>query len=311
MRKVLSATLKYCREKNLPKYDKKNHTGFLRFLLVRRSQTTGELLVYLVTSSQMDHDFSDWAEALRNLDLEGAYAGIFHALDDSMGDALKIDKATALFGQDFFYEELLGLKFKVTAFSFFQTNTPGAEVLYDVVRKYVSGKAPILYDLYSGTGTIGQVLSPVAEKVYGIELIPEAVRAARENAALNGIENCEFIAGDVLEKLAEIPEKPDYIVLDPPREGINPKALTQIIEYGVGEMVSCKASSFKRDMAVLREHGFRVKRWCLVDLFPQTMHIETVCLLSNRKPDARVKIDVDLEDYYRIKDEQKKNKASE
>ena len=152
----------------------------------------------------------------------------------------------------------------------------------DVVRKYVSGKAPILYDLYSGTGTIGQVLSPVAEKVYGIELIPEAVRAARENAALNGIENCEFIAGDVLEKLAEIPEKPDYIVLDPPREGINPKALTQIIEYGVGEMVyiSCKASSFKRDMAVLREHGFRVKRWCLVDLFPQTMHIETIVLLQ-------------------------------
>ena len=250
---------------------------------VLNSQTTGELLVYLVTSSQMDHDFSDWAEALRNLDLEGTYAGIFHALDDSMGDALKIDRATALFGQDFFYEELLGLKFKVTAFSFFQTNTPGAEVLYDVVRKYVSGKAPILYDLYSGTGTIGQVLSPVAEKVYGIELIPEAVRAARENAALNGIENCEFIAGDVLEKLAEIPEKPDYIVLDPPREGINPKALAQIIEYGVGEMVyiSCKASSFKRDMAVLREHGFRVKRWCLVDLFPQTMHVETVCLLTH------------------------------
>ena len=273
VRKVLSATLKYCREKNLPKYDKKNHTGFLRFLLVRRSQTTGELLVYLVTSSQMDHDFSDWAEALRNLDLEGAYAGIFHALDDSMGDALKIDKATALFGQDFFYEELLGLKFKVTAFSFFQTNTPGAEVLYDVVRKYVSGKAPILYDLYSGTGTIGQVLS------------------------LNGIENCEFIAGDVLEKLAEIPEKPDYIVLDPPREGINPKALTQIIEYGVGEMVyiSCKASSFKRDMAVLREHGFRVKRWCLVDLFPQTMHVETVVLLSREKVDGHINIDLDVE----------------
>ena len=298
VRKVLSATLKYCREKNLPKYDKKNHTGFLRFLLVRRSQTTGELLVYLVTSSQMDHDFSDWAEALRNLDLEGAYAGIFHALDDSMGDALKIDKATALFGQDFFYEELLGLKFKVTAFSFFQTNTPGAEVLYDVVRKYVSGKAPILYDLYSGTGTIGQVLSPVAEKVYGIELIPEAVRAARENAALNGIENCEFIAGDVLEKLAEIPEKPDYIVLDPPREGINPKALAQIIEYGVGEMVyiSCKASSFKRDMAVLREHGFRVRRWCLVDLFPQTMHVETVVLLSQQKPDDTIEIDLDLDE---------------
>lgn len=310
VRKVLQATLQYCREKGLPKYDKKIHEGLLRFLLVRRSQTTGELLVYLVTSSQMSYDFSEWAQTLLDLDIEGSFAGIFHAIDDSKGDALKIDESFALYGQDFFYEELLGLKFKVTAFSFFQTNTLGAEVLYDVVRKYVSGGAPILYDLYSGTGTIGQVLSTVAEKVYGIELIPEAVQAAQENAALNGIENCEFIAGDVLLKLAEIPEKPDYIVLDPPREGINPKALAQIIEYGVGEMVyiSCKASSFKRDMAVLREHGFRVKRWCLVDLFPQTCHVETVCLLSNtqsKKKESYITLDVEMADYYRIKNEGK------
>jgi hypothetical protein len=142
------------------------------------------------------------------------------------------------------------------------------------------------------------VLSPVAGKVYGIELIPEAVDAARENAALNSITNCEFIAGDVLEKLAELPEKPDYIVLDPPREGINPKALGQIIDYGVGEMVyiSCKASSFKRDMVTLRASGWRVKRYCLVDLFPQTMHIETVCLLSKlseAKNHISVKVNMD------------------
>ena len=311
MRKVLGATLDYCREMGLKKYDKKIHKGFLRFLLVRRSQTTGELLVYIVTSSQQEHDFSDWAERLLALPIEGSYAGIFHAIDDKMSDAVKVDYAKPLYGKEYFYEELLGLKFKVTAFSFFQTNTPGAEVLYDAVRRYVTGgipegnggsgdisaqteqahtdenrtEAPVLYDLYSGTGTIGQVLSPVAGKVYGIELIPEAVDAARENAALNNITNCEFIAGDVLEKLAELPEKPDYIVLDPPREGINPKALGQIIDYGVGEMVyiSCKASSFKRDMVTLRANGWKVKRYCLVDLFPQTMHVETVVLMSRVK----------------------------
>ena len=128
---------------------------------------------------------------------------------------------------------------------------------------------------------------------------PEAVDAARENVALNGITNCEFIAGDVLEKLAELPEKPDYIVLDPPREGINPKALAQIIDYGVGEMVyiSCKASSFKRDMVTLRANGWRVKRYCLVDLFPQTMHIETVCLLSKLSgAKHHVSITLDMEE---------------
>ena len=324
MRKILGATLDYCREKGLKKYDKKIHKGFLRFLLVRRSQTTGELLVYIVTSSQQEHDFSDWAERLLALPIEGSYAGIFHAIDDKMSDAVKVDYAKPLYGKEYFYEELLGLKFKVTAFSFFQTNTPGAEVLYDAVRRYVTGGipggndgsgdisaetaqaytdenrayAPVLYDLYSGTGTIGQVLSPVAGKVYGIELIPEAVDAARENAALNNITNCEFIAGDVLEKLAELPEKPDYIVLDPPREGINPKALGQIIDYGVGEMVyiSCKASSFKRDMVTLRASGWKVKRYCLVDLFPQTMHVETVCLLSKlseTKSHISVKVEMD------------------
>ncbi len=306
VRKVLAATLEYCQENGLRKYDKKIHKGFLRFLLVRRSQTSGELLVYLVTSSQEKHDFNGWADKLLALPIEGSYAGIFQAIDDKMSDALKIDDVIPLYGKEYFYEELLGLRFKVTAFSFFQTNTLGAEVLYDAARKYVTGgvpgqgdenrtdntdgsdislnadRAPVLYDLYCGTGTIGQVLSSVAGKVYGIELIPEAVEAARQNAALNSIENCEFIAGDVLEKLAEIPERPDYIVLDPPREGINPRALTQIIDYGVNEMVyiSCKASSFKKDMVTLRAHGWKVKRYCLVDMFPQTMHVEVVVLLS-------------------------------
>ena len=386
IRKIVRATLDYCKENNLPKYNKRIHQGFLRFLLVRRSQTTGELLVYLITSSQMQHDFSAWADRLRKLEISGTFAGIFHAEDDKMADAVNVDVLHTLYGKDYFYEELLGLKFKVTAFSFFQTNTQGAEVLYDAVRRYVTGKipegglfaheaetdidsvadmdsadeqiagadnvefahkidsvreiwtaknqlngagtdteisvnslsageetdgttqapqrdaeavhAPILYDLYSGTGTIGQMLSPVAGHVYGVELIPEAVKAAEENAALNDITNCTFIVGDVLEKLQEIEERPDYIILDPPREGVNPRALSQIIEYGVGEMVyiSCKASSFKKDMAMLREHGWRVKRWCLVDMFPQTMHVETVCLLSKlsgAKHHISVQVDMD------------------
>lgn len=305
MRAVLSETLAYCTENGLPKYNKKNHTGYLRHLLIRRSASEGGLIVFLITSSQIGHDFSDWAERLLKLPLEGSVTGIFHGINDSMADAVKTDRTVCLYGKDHFRETLLGLSFKVTAFSFFQTNTKGAECLYRLARDYVQprerggGRKPVLYDLYSGTGTIGQILSPAAEKVYGIELVEEAVEAARENAALNGIENCCFLAGDVLKMLDEIPEKPDYIVLDPPREGIHPKALRKIMDYDVPEMVyiSCKATSFVHDMQEMRKAGWRIRRYGMVDMFPQTGHVETVVLLSKGEIDSRnIQVELSLED---------------
>ena len=217
-----------------------------------------------------------------------------------------------LYGQDYFYEELLGLKFKITPFSFFQTNSLGAEVLYDTVRQYIgdtSGQK--VFDLYSGTGTIAQILAPVAEHVTGVEIVEEAVEAARENAALNGLSNCDFIAGDVLKVLDTLEEQPDLIVLDPPRDGIHPKALPKIIRYGVDRMVyvSCKPTSLARDLIVLQAGGYQVERMALVDMFPFTGHVETVCLLSNRKPkpDTHVDLTLDMEDYYRIKDQEKQS----
>ena len=138
-----------------------------------------------------------------------------------------------------------------------------------------------VFDLYSGTGTIAQMLSPVAGEVVGVEIVEEAVAAARENAALNGLSNCRFLAGDVLKVLDEIQEKPDYLVLDPPREGIHPKALPKIIGYGAERMVyiSCKPTSLARDLDLLIRGGYRVERVKCVDMFPQTVHVETVCLL--------------------------------
>ena len=122
---------------------------------------------------------------------------------------------------------------KISAFSFFQTNSLGAEVLYSKAREYVGEtKDKVVFDLYSGTGTIAQMLAAVAKKVIGVEIVEEAVEAAKQNAALNGLENCEFIAGDVLKVIDEIEEKPDLIVLDPPRDGIHPKALEKIIDFG-------------------------------------------------------------------------------
>ena len=216
--------------------------------------------------------------------------GILHIINDSLADVVQSDETRILYGNDYFYEELLGLKFKITPFSFFQTNSLGAEVLYSLARSYIGDtKDMTVFDLYSGTGTIAQILAPVAKKVIGVEIIEEAVAAARENAALNHLDNCEFIAGDVLKVLDNIKEKPDFIVLDPPRDGIHPKALEKIIDYGVDRMlyISCKPTSLARDLGVLIPRGYKVERVKCVDLFPASVHTETVCLLSNRKPDCQ------------------------
>ena len=228
-----------------------------------------------------------------------------------MADIVTNEGTDVLYGQDFFYEELLGLRFKITPFSFFQTNSLGAEVLYQTAREFIGDALPsgtdadiaehgkIVFDLYSGTGTIAQMLSPVAKKVIGVEIIEEAVEAAKENVQLNGLHNCEFIAGDVLKVIDSIEEKPDYIVLDPPRDGINPKALEKIIRYNVPQMVyiSCKPTSLVRDLEVLQARGYEVKKVCCVDMFPSTFHVETVVLLSKGEIDSKkVRVEFSLED---------------
>ena len=158
-------------------------------------------------------------------------------------------------------------------------------MLYTKTREFVGEiDNQVVFDLYSGTGTIAQILAPVAKKVVGVEIIEEAVVAARENARLNGLDNCEFIAGDVLKVIDDIKDKPDMIVLDPPRDGIHPKAIDKIIDFGVNKIVyvSCKPTSLARDIEIFEARGYKVKKVCCVDMFPGTGHVETVCLLSRK-----------------------------
>ena len=302
---ILRETLCYFEEKKTPFYHRYTHEGYLRHLLVRRASRTGEILAALVTTTQqeVEVDLESWKERLLSLPLNGKFAGILHITNDSMSDAVKCDSSEILYGRDYFYEELLGLKFRISTFSFFQTNTCGAEVLYETAREYVGslvkeeGKPDsIVYDLYSGTGTIAQLMAPVAKKVIGVEIVEEAVVAARENAKQNGLENCEFIAGDVLKVLDEIEEKPDFIILDPPRDGVHPKALSRIIGYGVEKLVyiSCKPTSLARDLEIFIANGYEVQRCVPVDQFPWTTGIETVVLLSHKKADSYIHIDVEF-----------------
>lgn len=299
-RKILRATLDYFTELGTPFYRKLQHTGYLRHLLVRKAARTGQILVSLVTTSQMDVDLEGWKETLLKLPLEGSFAGILHTTNDSMADVVQSDRTEVLYGEEYFYEELLGLRFRISTFSFFQTNSLGAEVLYDTARSYVGDtKDQVIFDLYSGTGTIAQMLAPVAKKVIGVEIVEEAVKAAGENAKLNGLTNCEFIAGDVLKMLDTISDRPDFIVLDPPRDGIHPKALKKIIDYGVDRMIyiSCKPTSLARDLEMLQGYGYRVERACCVDMFPWSANVETVVLLSKGEIDSKkVRVEFSLED---------------
>ncbi len=299
--RILDYTLQFFTEKGIPYYHRMRHTGILRHLLVRKAAKTGEILVALVAASGTvipeetttlqtepqtltDAMLKEWCDGLRALSLTGSFAGILHIVNDNFADAVKCDRMEILYGQDVFMEELLGLRFRVSTFSFFQTNSLGAEKLYSLVRDYLmqEGVKGTVFDLYSGTGTIAQLLSPAAEQVIGVEIVEEAVEAAKENAALNGLTNCSFIAGDVLKVLDDVTEKPDYIVLDPPRDGIHPKALQKILDYGVDSLVyiSCKPTSLARDMEAISDAGYRIIRWGMVDMFPYTGNVETVCLLS-------------------------------
>ncbi len=293
-KQILSATLDFFspmyERKEITFYHRMKQVGYLRHLLVRKAVRTGDILVDIITTTQEEHDLTAYKDMLLSLDLSGKIVGVLHTKNDSLADAVIDEGTEILFGQDFFYEYLLGLKFRITPFSFFQTNSLSAEVLYTTVRGYIRSlydqkkinKDGVIYDLYSGTGTIAQLLAKVCDKVIGVEIVEEAVEAARENARLNNLDNCEFICGDVLKVLDEIEVKPDMIVLDPPRDGINPKALQKIIGYGVQYMiyVSCKPTSLARDLEILQENGYMMTRAVAIDQFPWTNHCETVVLLT-------------------------------
>ena len=309
--KILLCTKEFFEERQIPFYKKMQQTGYLRHLLVRRAVKTGEILIDLITTTQThtlqteqfggteEELLNQWREKILALSLEGTLAGILHTKNDTLADAVKDEGTEILFGQDYFYEELLGLKFRISPFSFFQTNSLGAEVLYEKTREYVGGvDGKVVFDLYSGTGTIAQILAPVAQKVVGVEIVEEAVEAARVNAERNGLSNCEFIAGDVLKVVGELTDKPDLIVLDPPRDGIHPKAIEKIIDFGVERMVyvSCKPTSLARDLEILTARGYAVERACCVDMFPGTGNVETVCLLSKLNVKEHIEVELDMDE---------------
>ena len=292
---ILDGVLQFAIEKGYKAYHKRTHKGLMRNLIIRKGVRTGQLLVNIVTSSEEGFDEEGFVDMLRGLTLQNTLVGVLRTFNDSLADAVICEELKVLWGRDYYEERILGLSFRVSAFSFFQTNVEAVERLYtealDLIESF-EGKS--VFDLYCGTGTITQILALKAKDVLGIELVEEAVDAARENAAGNGLDNCRFLAGDVFEVLQNVSEKPDVIVVDPPRVGIQPKALDKIIAYGVKEIVyiSCNPKTLVENLKYMDYYGYKCKYLKPFDNFPMTKHTECICLLSNRnaKPDTRVNI---------------------
>lgn len=272
---ILNFTQNYFRNTDETFYHKGTRTGALRHLVIRKGHFTGEILVNLVTTGNFYHKLENFTGMLK-LNLDGKITGIIHTLNDSVADVVRSDSQTLLCGRDFFYENLHGLKFKIYPYSFFQTNSFGANILYNIVKDFViqcENRDEIL-DLYCGSGTIGQIISPLAGKVTGIDIAEQSIASAKENARENRINNIDFIRGDI-KKIS--PLKGDIVIADPPREGLVNAPITdcnpRYIIY-----VSCNPATFVKDLANLK--GYRLKKLKLADMFPRTAHVEIIGLLE-------------------------------
>ena len=283
--RILSATLEFCRERNYSFYHKKSHRGLMRHLIIRKGERTGELLVNIVTSSQDEFAEEAYAELICSQPLRNTPVGVLHTINDGLADTVSADEVRILRGRDYYMEKIMGLDFKVSAFSFFQTNVEAAERLYrDALSLLPDFSGKVAYDLFCGTGTITQALATKAQKAVGVEIIEEAVAAARENAARNGLQNCSFIADDVFRALDQLPEKPDVLVVDPPRVGILPKTLDKILQYEVDEIlyISCNPKTLAENIKYMEYFGYRAVKLLAYDNFPMTKHVENLVLLKRR-----------------------------
>lgn len=286
--KILKATLDFAKTKGYEKYNKKSHKGLLRNLIIRKGYKTDEILVNIVTASDekagVNFDEKGYLDTIQSLKIENNLVGVLRTYCDTLQDAVVPDEVKTIWGRDYYNEEILGLHFKVSAFSFFQTNINAVERLYKEALDLIPGiEGKTVFDLYSGTGTIAQIMALKAKKVIGIEIVEEAVKKAEESAKINGLDNCIFHAGDVFKVLdTQVKETPDIIVVDPPRVGIAPKALDKIISYGVEEIlyISCNPKTMADNLRYLNHYGYSCKYIKPYDNFSFTKHVEGVCLLS-------------------------------
>lgn len=285
--RVLETVSGWARERGIRSYDPRAREGYLRHLVIRGSEATGGLVVVLLTGEATDPGIEALREALQAAcpHLQGFVWG----LNQGLSDVARMDRPLGAWGESVLTERIGDLEFRVSPESFFQTNTLGAEQLYETARNALDlDGGQRLLDAYCGTGTIGLFCASRCREVWGIEIVKEAVWDARENAARNGIGNARFLAGDLKRTLPILLQSVNghfaRVIVDPPRAGMEKKALGQLVALRAPQLVyvSCNPTTLGRDLQVIRETGYEVEYLVPVDMFPQTYHIEVVarCRLS-------------------------------
>ncbi len=271
------------RRLNIPFYNFRSGEGELRFLVVREGKLTGDLMLNLVT---FNREFAGRTELFNGIiDQVEGLTSLFHTINGRRAHVAIGDEVILVHGKPHLDEKIGHLIFRVTPFSFFQTNSKQTQALYDVIRTHVNIRPEQhLLDLFCGCGTIGMYLARDVASVMGIEINREAIEMAKENAALNGIDNCEFVSGDVRRLLVDLQRNGrrfDTIIADPPRSGLEQTACRRICRLRAKQIVamSCNPATLARDLAQFVEAGYRLERVSPVDMFPQTAHVETVASL--------------------------------
>lgn len=282
---IRNAVKQFAIDNNLEFFNTRNQTGLLRTMMIRTS-STGDIMVLI----QFFKDDKTNRELLLDFITE-SFPGITslqYVINEKANDTIYDQDVICYKGQDHIYEEMEGLRFKINAKSFYQTNSKQAYELYKITRDFadLSGNE-LVYDLYTGTGTIAQFVSKQAKKVVGVEAVPDAITAAKENAKLNGIDNVDFYVGDMKnvfnKEFIETHGQPDVIITDPPRDGMHAAVVNQILNIAPEKIVyvSCNSATQARDLALM-DANYKVIKTQAVDMFPQTHHVENVVLLKRR-----------------------------
>ncbi|MGB9499869.1 MAG: 23S rRNA (uracil(1939)-C(5))-methyltransferase RlmD [Dissulfuribacterales bacterium] len=288
---IVNTVRQYMKKSGCPLYGLRSHKGFWRFLMVRHSVALDQWLVNIVTSSKDLAVVAPLADTLR--EKFSNVASVVNNVTANIASVAVGEYEIHLAGEQSLKEKLGPYKFEISANSFFQTNTRGAVALYNTVKEYahLTGKDNVL-DLYSGTGTIPIWLSDSAKQITGIEIVESAIADAKENCRRNNISNCNFIAGDIRHLIADISRKPDVLIIDPPRTGMHPDVVKQVLELAPERIVyvSCNPATLARDLGLMKDK-YRIIEVQPVDMFPHTYHIEAVAKLDRlvKSPSAALR----------------------
>ncbi|MEE1054822.1 MAG: 23S rRNA (uracil(1939)-C(5))-methyltransferase RlmD, partial [Acutalibacteraceae bacterium] len=300
--KIVAVTEDWIKENNISIYEEEKHRGLLRHIYLRLAEVTNEIMFTAVINGDKLPFADRLIDSLKSLCGENLKSVQIN-INKKDTNVILGDKCEVLYGEPYITDVLCGIKVRLSALSFYQVNRTMAEKLYEKAAEYAKPEGRNILDLYCGAGTIGLSMAGSAKSIIGVEIIPEAIADAEFNARNNGISNAEFICGDATTAANDLKKRkihPDTVIVDPPRKGCTPELIATITNDFSPERVvyvSCDPATLARDIKIFGENGYSLIEYTPVDLFPRTIHVETVALLYQRRPDEHIDITIDLTEF--------------